>query len=342
MRLSIGWTAAICISSAMLLVAGCGSTGTSGSGGTQKMTMVYWEGSIASIPSWVADSEGIYKKNGLDVKLVPVTSGGASVSGGISGAFTVTDGAAADLTFPVIEQGEHIKGLVNYMEHNYYELIARSGLSLPNKDKPYPENLQDLKGKIVGVTGLGAFTDKMLRGLLADAHLTNQVKIVPVGVGQTAISALNSGKIDAYTAYPPLPSTMDAQNIKYQVIMSTDNFPARYKSYLLNHLVTTQNEIDSQPKLIKNFCTASSDALKWMQDPANFDALKKLVNKHLPGLPDAILTKGLHSWLKVFSPNGRITPNLIEHSNQVLLAQGAIKKPLKTSDYVASDSVCPH
>jgi len=307
------------------------------------MTMVYWEGSISSIPTWVAQEQGIYEANGLDVELVPVTSGGASVSGVLSGAFTITDGAAADLTFPVIEKGEKLRGLISYTPNNYYVLIGSPDLDLPNSDQPYPENLRDLKGKTIGVTGLGAFTDKLLRGLLKDAGLSEQdVNIVPVGVGQTAISALQGGQVDAYTAYPPLTSVMEAEGLDYQVIMSTENFPDRYGSYLLNHMVTTQQVVDESPELVKSFCTASSESLKWMQDPANFDELKAIVNEKLPGIPDEILTKSLETWLSdIFSVDGRISSDLIEHSNEVLLAQNAVSEPISEERYVLDDSACP-
>ena len=84
-------------------------------------------------------------------------------------------------------------------------LIVRNEVPTPNADKPYPQNLIDLKGLKIGISGRGASTDTATRFMLKQAGLDpdKDVTIMPVGDPGTMLASLKNRVIDAAMAVEP-------------------------------------------------------------------------------------------------------------------------------------------
>jgi ABC-type nitrate/sulfonate/bicarbonate transport system substrate-binding protein len=141
------------------------------------------------LPPAVAQRAGFYKEEGLEVRSVTIASGGpimmALLSSGqaemvIAGAVAMLRGIASGA--PAVVVG----GIVDKPD---YALVGAKGM----------KSLSDLKGKVIGSTGAGSFSEfavmESLRrnGLLRDRDYT----LIPVGGTAVRVAALETNKIQA-------------------------------------------------------------------------------------------------------------------------------------------------
>jgi NitT/TauT family transport system substrate-binding protein len=141
------------------------------------------------LPAAVAQRAGFFKEQGLEVRAVTIASGGpimmALLSSGeadivISGAVAILRGIASGA--PAVIVGGQV-------DKPDYALVGAKGMKA----------LSDLKGKIIGSTGAGSFSEfavmESLRrnGLMRDRDYT----LLPVGGTAIRVAALQAGRIHA-------------------------------------------------------------------------------------------------------------------------------------------------
>lgn len=161
----------------------------------QKIKMSYTAVSGFAL-GYVAQQQGFFQKRGIEVEFIQT-----AISGNIPGAVVSGSVDIGGPTMPsVLQANDAGLDLVVFSGGAVYPLtgdilIARIGSGI--------EKTSDLKGKAVGVPGLGALLHIMLRrDLKANGVDPDSVKYVEVGFPQAG-DALKSGQIDAYPAQAP-------------------------------------------------------------------------------------------------------------------------------------------
>ncbi len=140
-------------------------------------------------PFWIAKEQGLYEKYGLDVKLVNIAAGSVSLTALLAGNVHLT----TDSSTGVVSAGARGAPVVTVSTNGVlpYQFIAL----------PSIKSTDDLKGKIVGSSRIGAGTDFLLRRILAKIGLTpgKDVSLIPTGVSESEkrIQLMFQGKIDA-------------------------------------------------------------------------------------------------------------------------------------------------
>lgn len=160
--------------------------------------------------SYLAQEAGFFKKRGIDMEFVLTASSGNNPPALVSGSVQV-----AGPTMPTLLQADDAGlDIVVIAGGAVYPLtgdilVARQGSGI---EKP-----TDLKGKTVGVPGLGALLHFMLRrSLKANGVDPNSVRYVEMGFPQAA-DALRSGQIDAYPAQAPFTARILQSGAGYEV-----------------------------------------------------------------------------------------------------------------------------
>src|SRR5713226_651670 len=140
-------------------------------------------------PLWIAKDLGLFEKYGLDVKLVNIAAGSVSLTALLAGNVHLT----TDSSSGVVSAGARGAPIVVVSTNGAlpYQLIAH----------PSIKSVDDLKGKIVGSSRIGAGTDFLLRRILAKLGLVpgKDVSLIPTGVSESEkrIQLMFQGKIDA-------------------------------------------------------------------------------------------------------------------------------------------------
>ncbi|WP_083661768.1 ABC transporter substrate-binding protein [Actinophytocola xanthii] len=177
---------------------------------------------VASLPSafpapmYVAERDGTFEREGLEVTIVELQSGADGVAAAVSGSAQIADIGFDDLV-TLAEEGE--EGLV--MVHN---LVRRVTLALVmdqevarergvSRSSPLPERYAALRGLRLGVTSPGAASDRYLRYYLREAGLDPErdAEIIAIGDGSSLLAALETDQIDAYQLSPPTPYVAEAE-----------------------------------------------------------------------------------------------------------------------------------
>jgi NitT/TauT family transport system substrate-binding protein len=147
-------------------------------------------------PSWVTSDAGIWKKQGLDVELVFLRGGSRTVSALIGNSVDFILGSDVGVTTAIL-QGASLTRVGVTTNTLGYSLVTQ----------PSIKSLQDLKGKVIGITpgrdAAYARVVKLLRDNGMDA--SKDVTFLSVGDGGPAarVAALSAGVINATMFTPP-------------------------------------------------------------------------------------------------------------------------------------------
>ncbi len=168
------------------LTASSSSHGADFKGITLGLVSVSWN---TQLPPAIAQQAGFFKDEGLDVRIITIASGGpimmALLSSGeadmvVAGAVAILRGIASGA--PAVVVGSQL-GKPDYT------LMGAKGM----------RSLEDLKGKVVGSTGAGSFSEfAVIESLRRKGMIRNRdYTLLAVGGTAVRIAALQTKKIDA-------------------------------------------------------------------------------------------------------------------------------------------------
>jgi ABC-type nitrate/sulfonate/bicarbonate transport system substrate-binding protein len=140
-------------------------------------------------PLWIAKDLGLFEKYGLEGNLIYIASGVVSVNALLGGSVDII-AASGSSAVGAAARGAPIV-IIASLGHIAYKLIAL----------PSIKTVQDLKGKIIGSSRVGAGSDFALQRLLRKLGLTpgKDVQLIPTGVSESdrRLLMMMQGKIDA-------------------------------------------------------------------------------------------------------------------------------------------------
>ena len=155
----------------------------------------------------LARDRGYYRQEGLDVQLVLIPSAlgmQALLAGNIK--FSTAGGSGL---LPIL-RGAPVKYVFTTFSRPMFWLYAR----------PEIRSVENLRGKKVGVSGIGSGPDSLLREILKKHGLDGgrDVVVLPVGSGTGRFFALQAGSVDA--AMLSVPANLLAQDAGYRELVS--------------------------------------------------------------------------------------------------------------------------
>ena len=175
----------------ILLIATC-----HGSNAAEKLRVAYPAVAPGSTPSWVTADRKIWQKYGLEVEPILVSGGARAVPALIGQSVQFLIGSDTGVTTATL-QGIPVARLGVTMN-----TLGSSLLTQPNV-----QSVQDLKGKILGISRGRDASYVRLAKLLRDNGLNpnEDVKFLSIGGGEGGrLSALKAGVIHGTMMFPPL------------------------------------------------------------------------------------------------------------------------------------------
>src|SRR5499425_3928021 len=195
---------------ALLLAAVLLTPHVAGSAG-EPVTLAYSQiGLLAHLPWSVALGQKYFEEQGLEPKGFNFDTGGKSIAALIGG--------SADFAANALEHA--IKAKVQGKDLVYVYSSTRLpgfGLAVASTQKGEIKSVADLKGKLIGVSGIGAASHVLLDYILKKHGVDpKDVKVVAVGLS-TFQPALEGGKIVAGMAGEPFFSRMIAKGTAFSL-----------------------------------------------------------------------------------------------------------------------------
>ncbi len=150
---------------------------------------------------YVADSQGLFASNGLEVILRSYDTGAASLNGLVNGEVDIAVPAEYALVGRAFSQ-DPIRALASIDKAQYFDLVARRDRGI--------NSVMDLRGKRIGV--VRKTIAEFYLGRLLELHgmSTDEVTVVDVNIADSE-AALASGQVDALVSRPPYTSPILAR-----------------------------------------------------------------------------------------------------------------------------------
>src|SRR5262249_45133109 len=163
----------------------------SGSSGAHVRIAVGGQNQMVYLPTTLAEELGYYREEGLDVELQDFAGGAKALQALVGGSADVVSGFY-DHTIQMAAEGKPLVAFVTMLRYPGLVLVTS-----PRRPGTVTK-IEDLRGRIAGVTTAGSSSQMMLtymlqrHGVPADA-----VSITAIGSAATAIAAIEHGRVDA-------------------------------------------------------------------------------------------------------------------------------------------------
>ena len=260
---------------------------------------------LCYLPTMLAQALGEYKKAGLDVEIVDFKGGSQSLQAVMGGSADVVSGYF-DHCVNLAAKGQSLQSFVVYDRYPGFALVVSP------KHTAEINSIKDLANKKVGVSAPGSSTDFFLKYMLSKNGVDpNSVGVIGVGLGATAVAAMEQGNIDAAIMLDPAVTLLQGQNKGLKILSDTrsqkDTMSVFGGEYPGGALYTKVDWIESHPKETQALTAAIVNTLKWIHSHTPEEIADKmppeLVGKDKPGYIAA-----LKNTLPMYSETGRMDP----------------------------------
>ncbi|MGE5219223.1 MAG: ABC transporter substrate-binding protein [Chloroflexota bacterium] len=245
-----------------------------------RLTVCYSSIAATSITTWVPYEAGIYKKYGLDVRIVYV-----------AGAQAITTLVSGDAQ---IVQGSGAAAVLSRLSGSDATVIGTTINVIPMSLVTTPDiaSAQDLKGKTFGVSRFGSLTDLGLRKAVAELGLdpNKDIKMIQAGGVPEILLFMQQGVIKGGLISSP--TLEKAKELGYKEFMNLSEVKFRYPG---TALVTTDSFIRSRPETVNRFLKATLDGIKYAK--ANPDFTVRILGKYTRNSDTKLLMSAFKSYV---------------------------------------------
>jgi ABC-type nitrate/sulfonate/bicarbonate transport system substrate-binding protein len=191
---------------------------------------------------WVAEEEGLFEKNGLDVSDQLVSNSAAAMSALLSGQTNIAQTGGSDAVSAAAAGADVVVLAVEIPVYTYLLEVPASVTSL-----------EQLRGGKIGIDSFGGSPDIAVRVALRRSGMDPErdVAIVPVGNVPTRAAALMQGGLQATVLNPPSSLTVEDNGFHPLINMAELKLPAvsqttiAQRSWLAAHREIAQKYVDT-------------------------------------------------------------------------------------------------
>ncbi|HEX2227882.1 MAG TPA: ABC transporter substrate-binding protein [Candidatus Binatia bacterium] len=238
--------------------------------------------SLLQAPLFVAMDAGAFKKYGMEVRYV--RTGARTIQALVGGSVQFAQGVSSRTVPSAVLGGADTVLIANFSDKLLFTMHSA----------PEIKSLRDLKGKIVGVSGIGGSTDFATRLALRENGLVPDKDVIIRGVGGVpeTVAALQAKIVHAGTLSPP--SSFVAQKAGFKMLFDMTTLGIAYVS---SGLGVKKGALISNRDEVKQFLMAMIEGAKVLQSDEEF-ALRVLA-KHTR-IAERELLKQSYDYMKPF------------------------------------------
>lgn len=278
----------------------------SAQGAKMKVTIAVGGGScLCYLPTMLAQALGEYEKAGLDVDLVDLKGGSQALAAVIGGSADVVSGYY-DHCVNLAAKNKALQAFVVYDRYPGFALVVSP------KQSGNIHSVKDLAGKKVGVSAPGSSTDFFLKYQLSKAGLSpDAASVIGVGLGPTAVAAMEQGTIDAAVMLDPSITLLQGKFKDLKIISDTrtthDTLALFGGEYPGGALYTRVEWIETHPKETQALANALVATLNWIHSHTPEEVMAKMPG-HLVGPNKDLYLAALKNTIPMYSKTGKMDP----------------------------------
>jgi NitT/TauT family transport system substrate-binding protein len=280
---------------------------TSGLAAAQtKITIAIGGGAcLCYLPTVLAKQLGEYDKAGLAVELVDLKGGSDALKAVLGGSADVVSGYF-DHCVNLAAKKQELQSFVVYDRYPGFVLVVSPSHNAEIK------SIKDLAGKKVGVSAPGSSTDFFLKYLMKKNGVDSTgVAVIGVGLGATAVAAMEQGQIDAAIMLDPAVTVLQGSHSDLRILSDTrtqkDNQAVFGGDYPGGALYTTTAWIASHEKEVQALTNAIVNTLKWIHAHSAEEIMAKMPPE-IVGKDKALYLAALKNTIPMYSETGLMDP----------------------------------
>lgn len=242
---------------------------------------------VAYLPLTIADRLGFFKKEGLNVTISDFAGGSKALQALVGGSADIACGAYEHTIFL---QAKGVKVKVIALQNDSFGLV----IGIQKKLAANFKGPQSLKGLKIGVTSPGSASATGLGLYLKKAGLTlNDVSVIGVGGGASAVAAMNSGEVQAMSNFDPAISMLqhDGTLVPVMDTRKEKDLKELYGgAYAGSAFLVNASYIKAHPRRLQAFADAIHDALIWISKASTDQIVKAVPKSYYGGNPSLYRT----------------------------------------------------
>ncbi|MCF8475728.1 MAG: ABC transporter substrate-binding protein [Pseudolabrys sp.] len=260
---------------------------------------------LCYLPTMLAKGLGEFEKAGVNVDVVEFKGGSQALQAMIGGSADVVSGYF-DHCVNLAAKGQHLEAFVVYDRFPGFALVVSP------KHNDTVKSIKDLAGKKVGVSAPGSSTDFFLKYILSKNGVDpNSIGVIGVGLGGSAIAAMEQGTIDAAIMLDPAVTVLAGKYSDLKILADTrsqkDTLAVFGGEYPGGALYTRADWIASHEKEVQGMTNAIIATLKWIHSHTPEQIAEKMPPAFV-GKDKALYIAALKNTLPMYSETGRMDP----------------------------------
>src|SRR5437763_310147 len=262
-------------------------------------------GCLCYLPTVLAQQLGEYQKAGLEVELINFKGGSQALTAVIGGSADVVSGYY-DHCVNLAAKNQALQAFVTYDRFPGLVLVVSP------KQTGAINSVKDLAGKKVGVSAPGSSTDFFLKYLLKKNGLDpTSAAVIGVGLGATAVAAMQQGQIDAAVMLDPSVTVLQGSYPDLKILADTrtekDTLAVFGGEYPGGALYTTTAWIKSHEKEVQALTTAIVNTLTWIHAHSPEEIMAKMPDE-IVGKNKELYLAALKNTIPMYSLTGKMDP----------------------------------
>ena len=209
--------------------------------------------SAAQMALWLAKEGNYYEKHGLNVEVISIPGSSLAIQAMLSGELPIIQAGGAGPVQAALSGTDTVIVATIVKKFNWW-IFAQPNFA----------RVEDLKGKVFGVTRFGTQSDLASRIALRKSGLEpdRDVTMVQTGGPAETVIAMASGKVHAAAISPP--ATLHAKRLKLRDLMDLTHLDVEYH---VNGMVTTRRYLKANEDITRRFLRAYTEgAVRGMKD----------------------------------------------------------------------------
>jgi NitT/TauT family transport system substrate-binding protein len=225
--------------------------------------------STNNYPSYFASWLGFYKEEGVDVSISQI-AGASKILEAVVGGSADVGGGVYEQTLQMAADGKSIVAFVSLLKSPNFAIIATPGI----------HKWSDLRGKTVGVSSVGSPSQFYLTYLLKKEGVVG-VSTATVGMGATAMAALDHGQVDAAVLFGSAITAYLARKPDAVILADTrtpEGLQAAFQvtDYPASCLLAQRSWLEANPDSARKMTRAVLRAMAWIREHSAEEILARV------------------------------------------------------------------
>lgn len=244
-------------------------TETQATTGTSEAPVEMTDVSFSAVPSTtsialqVAADQGFFEEEGINAEIVTFTSGSASEQAMLTGEVDFGGGGVGN-SLLIESAGEGVTNLALFQERPIFTFVVREDLA------DEITSVEDLEGRIVGISSPGSLTDFFARLTLMSAGLDPDSDVDLVGTGGPSghLAAMEADQVEVQLTWEPGTTQLTEITGAGEILLDlrTDDAPPEIQALVGSSLQALDSTVEADPELAEAVTRAVVKADKAIAD----------------------------------------------------------------------------